>query len=155
MISILHWVNGSFIIKIDQFASNCCYFRYYQFQVQVKLLHIDYYAPAVGGSIKRYRDPSILHTHTHTRLTPLFPGLPGWAGTRKVKPIWILLKQETVIHWTVFCLITDVLLLIVVLGVFLDIFKLGALLAPLGKIFYRLNSKWPTPPLGKSLNYDI
>jgi len=23
-------------------------------------------------------------------------GLPGWAGTRKVKPIWILLKQETV-----------------------------------------------------------
>ena len=25
----------------------------------------------------------------------LFPGLPGWADTRKVKPIWILLKQET------------------------------------------------------------
>ena len=36
------------------------------------------------------------HTHTHTRLMALFPGLPGWAGTRKVKPIWILLKQETV-----------------------------------------------------------
>jgi len=35
-------------------------------------------------------------THTHTRLTALCPGLPGWAGTRKVKPIWILLKQETV-----------------------------------------------------------
>jgi len=35
-------------------------------------------------------------THAHTRLTALFPGLPGWAGTRKVKPIWILLKQETV-----------------------------------------------------------
>ena len=35
-------------------------------------------------------------THTHTRLMALFPGLPGWAGTRKVKPIWILLKQETV-----------------------------------------------------------
>ena len=34
-------------------------------------------------------------THTHTRLTALFPGLPGWAGTRKVKPIWILLEQET------------------------------------------------------------
>ena len=26
----------------------------------------------------------------------LFPGLPGWAGTRKEKPIWILLKQDTV-----------------------------------------------------------
>ena len=34
-------------------------------------------------------------THTHTFNSP-FPGLPGWAGTRKVKPIRILLKQETV-----------------------------------------------------------
>jgi len=40
--------------------------------------------------------PVLCVTHTHTRLTALFPGLPGWAGTRKVKPIWILLKQETV-----------------------------------------------------------
>ena len=32
----------------------------------------------------------------NTRLTALFPGIPRWAGTRKVKPIWILLKQETV-----------------------------------------------------------
>jgi len=47
----------------------------------------------------------ITHTHTHTRLTAHYPGLPGWAGTRKVKPIWILLKQETVsgsgISWAV------------------------------------------------------
>jgi len=45
------------------------------------------------------------HTHTHTRLMALFLGLPGWAGTRKVKPIWILLKQETVngsgISWAI------------------------------------------------------
>jgi len=45
------------------------------------------------------------YTHTHTRLTALFPGLPGWADTRKVKPIWILLKQETVsgsgISWAI------------------------------------------------------
>ena len=34
--------------------------------------------------------------HTHTRLTALCPGLPRWAGTTKVKPIWILLEQETV-----------------------------------------------------------
>ena len=33
---------------------------------------------------------------THTRLMALFPGLPRWAGTGKVKQIWILLKQETV-----------------------------------------------------------
>jgi len=36
------------------------------------------------------------HAHTHTRLTALFPGLPKWAGTRKGKSIWILLKHETV-----------------------------------------------------------
>ena len=35
-------------------------------------------------------------SYTHTRLTALFPGLPRWVGTRKSKPIWILLKQETV-----------------------------------------------------------
>jgi len=35
------------------------------------------------------------HTHTHPFNGP-FPGLPRWASTRKVKPIWILLKQETV-----------------------------------------------------------
>jgi len=44
-------------------------------------------------------------TDRHTRLTALLPGLPRWAGTRKVKPIWILLKQETVsgssISWAV------------------------------------------------------
>ena len=43
--------------------------------------------------------------HTHIRLTALCPGLPEWAGTRKVKAILILLKQETVsgsaISWAV------------------------------------------------------
>ena len=39
------------------------------------------------------RHSFLLITHTHTHLTALFPGLPRWAGTRKVKPIWILLKQ--------------------------------------------------------------
>jgi len=36
------------------------------------------------------------HTHTHTRLTALFLGLPRWASSRKVKPMRILLKKETV-----------------------------------------------------------
>jgi len=46
-----------------------------------------------------------IHSNTHTRLRALCPGLPGWAGTRKAKPIWILLKQEIVsgsgISWTI------------------------------------------------------
>jgi len=40
-----------------------------------------------------------------TRLTALCPGQPGWAGTRKVKPIWISLKHEIVsssgISWAI------------------------------------------------------
>jgi len=45
-----------------------------------------------------YRTCDISHTHTHTQLfycsSGICPGLPGWAGTRKVKPgrlkpIWI------------------------------------------------------------------
>ena len=31
--------------------------------------------------------PFLKHTHTHTRSMALFPALPGWAGTKKVKPI--------------------------------------------------------------------
>ena len=45
----------------------------------------------------------LMFHHTHTCLTTLW--LPGWAGTRKVKPIWILLEQETVsgsgIRWAI------------------------------------------------------
>ena len=45
----------------------------------------------------------VINKHTH--LTALYLGLPGWAGTRKVKPISILLKQETVsgsgISWVI------------------------------------------------------
>ena len=46
-------------------------------------------------------------THTHTNpFNGYFPGLPRWAGTRKVKPIWILLEQETVsgsgISWAMY-----------------------------------------------------
>jgi len=46
------------------------------------------------------------HAHTHTRLTALIPGQRRWAGTRKAKPVWILLKQETVsgsgISWAIY-----------------------------------------------------
>ena len=49
--------------------------------------------------------PSTCSANTHTRLTALCPGLPRWAGIRKVKPIWILLKQEAVsgsgISWAI------------------------------------------------------
>ena len=51
-------------------------------------------------------DAKAAHTHTHTHpFNGPFRGLPRWAGTRKVKPIWILLKQETVsgsgISWAI------------------------------------------------------
>ena len=52
--------------------------------------------PTLVPSTHHSHHPSPPHTHTHTRLMALFPGLPRWAGTRKVKPIWIWLNQETV-----------------------------------------------------------
>jgi len=33
-------------------------------------------------------------SRTHTHLTALCPGLPGWAGTRKAKPIWIITEAR-------------------------------------------------------------
>jgi len=46
-------------------------------------------------ALRHQKQYKYTHTHTHTFNGP-FPGLPRWAGTRKVKPIWILLTQETV-----------------------------------------------------------
>ena len=44
-------------------------------------------------------------SYYYNHLTASFPGQPGWAGIRKVKPIWILLEQETVsgsgISWAI------------------------------------------------------
>ena len=58
--------------------------------------------------VKCFMCPGFCASHcryTHTRLMALCPGLPGWAGTRMVKPIWMLLKQETVsdtgIRWAI------------------------------------------------------
>jgi len=52
--------------------------------------------PSILSNLTHFPQHINQHAHTHTHLTAPFPGLPGWAGTRKVKPIWISLKQETV-----------------------------------------------------------
>jgi len=74
---------------------------------------LDGLAMYLSCDTKKFHDNESTHTHTHThtdrqtdtRLTALFPGLPRSAGTRKVKPIWILLKQERVsgsgISWAI------------------------------------------------------
>ena len=78
--------------------SNAPYCNIYPFP----LLHQKIHAQLCSD---RCKDIYKQHTHTHTRLTALCPELPGWAGTRKVKPVWILLKQETVsgsgISWAI------------------------------------------------------
>ena len=55
---------------------------------------------------EEYRATSVVaQQHTTHPFNGPFPGLPRQAGTRKVKPIWILLKQETVsgsgVSWTI------------------------------------------------------
>jgi len=53
-------------------------------------------------------DDNVKHTHMHPFNSPFSGtsgGLPRWASTRKVEPIWILLKKDTVsgsgISWAV------------------------------------------------------
>ena len=60
--------------------------------------------PHTYRSMHYTRTHARTHTHTHTFNGP-FSRLPGWAGTRKVKPNWIALEQETVsgsgISWAI------------------------------------------------------
>jgi len=55
----------------------------------------------VGSKLSKFwctgclQSTKFISCYTHTRLTALCPGLHRWAGTRKEKLIWILLKQET------------------------------------------------------------
>ena len=68
------------------------------FLSQAVILAVDYLCRLLRGQ-------NLVFGFTHTRLTALSPGPPRWAGTRKAKPIWILLKQETVsgsgISWNI------------------------------------------------------
>ena len=71
---------------------------------QLNLLNIDKTANNAKTSKNALYTCRIRTAHTHPFNGPC-PGLPGWAGTRKIKPIWILLKLETVsgsgISWTI------------------------------------------------------
>ena len=56
--------------------------------------------------ISSYNTHTHIHTptHTHTRLTALFPGLPGWAGTRKVNQsgfYWSKRQCDRGISWAI------------------------------------------------------
>jgi len=69
-----------------------------------KSLHV--HVSLSGSTGQEETIKKIKSTHTHTHLMALCPGLPESASTRKVKPIWIKLKQETVsgsgINWAIF-----------------------------------------------------
>ena len=55
--------------------------------------------------LKNFRLKPNNNNNTHLTALFRFPGLPGWAGTGKVKLIWIQLKQQTVsgsgISWAI------------------------------------------------------
>jgi len=40
-----------------------------------------------------------IYYYCYTRLTASFPGQPGYAGTRKVKPVWIEMRHEMMGFW--------------------------------------------------------
>ena len=84
--------------NIQYFAENLIFFQFVLAERRMKLHKTS------------NQQPSLIYwhlhrTHTHTRLTALFLGLSRSASTRKVKPIRILLKQQTVsgsgISWAI------------------------------------------------------
>jgi len=77
---------------LDHEGHNCC-FRIYNWHPSNGLSFWSLHNPAPESKHSRFLWST--QTHTHPFNGP-FPGLPRWAVTRKVKPIWILLKQETV-----------------------------------------------------------
>ena len=80
-------------IPATQRQLDCCWHRHSITQ----LLDPRHQRQHLNGNTQYY-------SYTHPFNGP-FPGLSRWAGTRKVKPIWILLKQETVsgsgISWAI------------------------------------------------------
>ena len=72
-------------------------------------LTLPFDAPPVPGVISIVNlikpDNNNNNNNNNTCLTAFCPRLPGWAGIRRAKPIWILLKQETVsgsgINWAI------------------------------------------------------
>ena len=97
--------------NVCHIGSNILHFSLKHFSHYFRLMYVCiycFYAWCVGVFICMERGANCSYgpaDATHTRLTALCPELPGWAGTRKVKPIWILLKQETVsgsgISWAI------------------------------------------------------
>jgi len=66
------------------------------------LLHFQHrtgtYSTFSWAETLKMHNARMLHTHNTHPFNGLCPGLPVWASTRKVKPIWILLRQ-----WVAIC----------------------------------------------------
>ena len=104
--------NGRFLCYAYCIMTPCYLSLLYYSHINPRRAHSVDSRPADCSSLQNSgRRSSILASHawsmehTHSRLTAFCPGLPGWAGTRKVKPIWIFLKQEIVsssgISWAI------------------------------------------------------
>ena len=80
------WPNDTVIegqghfIKMSRFSCNITFLQ------DVIVWHFKYAIVHYGNTFCSDRNHT--HAHTHTRLTAHCPGLPTWASTRKVKPIW-------------------------------------------------------------------
>jgi len=105
-------MNKEAVLYLASLGASNAFDRVNHFQLCQTLMRRHLPVAFLSIIINRYSKLSItlvlgvfIHSHTHTRFPALCPGLPVWAGTRKVKLIWILLKQETVsgsgIRWAI------------------------------------------------------
>ena len=91
------------VVRLTDFGRKCNEGKINKTLLRIERSHW-WWISALRASLKLRPYGTIQHTYTCAFNGP-FLGLPGWAGTRKVKPIRILLKQETVsgsgISWAV------------------------------------------------------
>ena len=103
MFSTCQWHTHCGDVAVPDILVGCCLISFTARGFAHKHQTGEYTATKVVANIS-IRTYQATHSHTH-RFTAICPGLPGRAGTRKVKPIWILLKQETVsdsgISWAI------------------------------------------------------
>ena len=87
-------------LQLNDTASHSCLIY-----IQTGFTYLVLAYPGYSGKKGCRSSSSSAYMHTNTYLRAICPGLPRWAGTREVKPIWILLKQETMsgsgISWAI------------------------------------------------------
>ena len=93
LLTISTWLYQVWTTRGTDFICPQCSITYFRNIIHNKIMSSSSFSSSDNGGDSILSSIWVI-SHPHTPLTTFFLGLSGWAGTRKVKPIWILLKQE-------------------------------------------------------------